>query len=109
MTLLFKLYNRMSMNFLYDVIQGMKRFDAREKVAQSLQKMGLWRGQDSHAMTVPVCSRSNDIVEPRLKEQWFLDCSDMAHEAMMVSVLDVSSVFVERNSLYCEICYNVYI
>ncbi|XP_067935237.1 valine--tRNA ligase-like [Watersipora subatra] len=61
---------------------GMKRFDAREKVAQLLQKKQLWRGQVAHPMAVPVCSRSYDIVEPRRKEQWFLDCSEMASEAI---------------------------
>ena len=62
----------------------MKRFDVREKVAQLLQKKGLWRGQVSHAMAVPICSRSGDIVEPRLKEQWFIDCSGMADDAIKV-------------------------
>jgi len=35
-------------------------------------------------MSVPICSRSSDIIEPKLKEQWFLDCSDMAMDAIQV-------------------------
>ncbi|KAF6038038.1 VARS2 [Bugula neritina] len=68
-----------------EVFDGMKRFDAREKVAQILQKKGLWRGQTSHPMSVPICSRSSDIIEPKLKEQWFLDCSDMAMDAIQAA------------------------
>lgn len=76
------------------IVQGMRRFEAREKVAQLLQKAGLWRGQVSHAMSVPVCSRTNDIVEPRLKEQWFLDCSRLSDNAIKVSPLTVLSHIV---------------
>ena len=67
-------------------MQGMKRFEAREKVALMLQKLDLWRGQEPHSMSVPVCSRSSDIVEPRLKEQWYLDCGQMAEKAIQVCV-----------------------
>lgn len=65
-------------------MQGLKRFDARERVAQMLQKRDLWRGQVPHSMAVPVCSRSGDIIEPMLKDQWFLDMSSMASKAIEV-------------------------
>lgn len=32
-------------------------------------------------MTVPLCSRSGDVVEYLIKPQWFVDCSRMAHKA----------------------------
>lgn len=85
------------------VAQGMKRFDAREKVAQLLQKQELWRGQTTHAMAVPRCSRSFDIIEPLLKEQWFLDCSNMATQAIKVESNDSSllSVYV-KNWMSCH-------
>ena len=75
-------------------IQGMKRFDAREKVAQMLQKNDLWRGQTPHSMAVPVCSRSSDIIEPRLKEQWFIDISTMADQALQVRLPNVAVLCV---------------
>jgi len=65
-------------------LQGMLRFDAREAVAQKLQRAGLWRGQTEHSMTVPICSRSSDIIEPRIKNQWYIDCSQMAERAIKV-------------------------
>ena len=35
-------------------------------------------------MTLPICSRSGDVVEPMLKQQWFLDCGHMSKKAMDV-------------------------
>lgn len=49
----------------------MPRFDARWRVIDRLKKLNLWRGQGEHAMSVPTCSRTGDIIEPMLKEQWF--------------------------------------
>ena len=38
----------------------------------------------------PPVSRSKDIVEPLIKPQWWLNCSDMAKEAVEVSNYDDS-------------------
>ena len=38
----------------------------------------------------PPFSRSKDIVEPLIKPQWWLNCSDMAKEAVEVSNYDDS-------------------
>ncbi|KAJ8038314.1 Valine--tRNA ligase [Holothuria leucospilota] len=61
---------------------GLKRFDAREKIISALKELGLYRGQKEHAMVVPLCSRSRDIVEPLLKEQWFVRCDELASKAV---------------------------
>ena len=36
----------------------------------------------------PTVSRSKDIVEPLIKPQWWLNCTDMAKEAVEVSNYD---------------------
>lgn len=36
----------------------------------------------------PPVSRSKDIVEPLIKPQWWLNCTDMAKEAVEVSNYD---------------------
>lgn len=51
----------------------MKRFDARKAIKEELATMGLLRGTRAHAMKIPVCSRSGDIVECLLREQWLVD------------------------------------
>ncbi|XP_076469865.1 valine--tRNA ligase-like [Babylonia areolata] len=61
---------------------GLPRFRAREAVKRALCDLDLYRGEVDHAMVLPVCSRSGDVVEARLKEQWFLNCQHMAHRAM---------------------------
>jgi valyl-tRNA synthetase len=79
-------------------MQGMKRFDARKAVLDALKEKGLYRDTAENPMVVPVCrfvltsfvddllllfscSRSKDIIEPLLKPQWYVDCSDMAAQA----------------------------
>lgn len=62
--------------------EGMKRFDARVAVEAALQEKGLLRGKVAHAMVLPICSRSRDILEPMLKPQWYVDTSTMAAAAM---------------------------
>uniref|UniRef100_A0A8D8XQQ2 Valine--tRNA ligase n=1 Tax=Cacopsylla melanoneura TaxID=428564 RepID=A0A8D8XQQ2_9HEMI len=66
----------------YGEFSGMKRFDARIRVTEVLTEKGLYRGTESHAMVVPLCSRSKDIVEPLLKPQWYVRTGDMAAKAV---------------------------
>ncbi|XP_074470390.1 valine--tRNA ligase, mitochondrial [Sebastes fasciatus] len=63
-------------------LQGVKRFDARQLVVDALVEKKLFRGKKSHAMTLPVCSRSGDVIEPLLKKQWFVSCDEMAKKAI---------------------------
>ncbi|ORZ31968.1 tRNA synthetases class I-domain-containing protein [Catenaria anguillulae PL171] len=65
-----------------DQFKGMKRFDARYAVLDALKKAGLYRETKDNAMDLPVCSRSGDVIEPRLKPQWWVNCKDMAQSAM---------------------------
>jgi valyl-tRNA synthetase len=51
-------------------VQGMHRFQCREAVVQALTAAGRYEGARDHAMRVGLCSRSGDILEPRLKPQW---------------------------------------
>ena len=60
----------------------MPRFLARGKVREALASADLFRGCRDHAMTLPICSRTGDIIEPFLKRQWFVDCGQMSTDAM---------------------------
>eukprot|EP00262_Sarcandra_glabra_P008440 TRINITY_DN2196_c1_g1_i2.p1 TRINITY_DN2196_c1_g1~~TRINITY_DN2196_c1_g1_i2.p1 ORF type:complete len:1056 (+),score=239.90 TRINITY_DN2196_c1_g1_i2:303-3470(+) len=62
--------------------EGMPRFKARVAVTEALQNKGLYRGTQNNAMSLGICSRSNDVVEPMIKPQWFVDCNDMAKQAL---------------------------
>ncbi|XP_014784317.1 valine--tRNA ligase [Octopus bimaculoides] len=61
--------------------EGMKRFDARKAVVKSLKQKDLYHGTINHSMMLPVCSRSKDVIEPLLMDQWFLNCKTMATKA----------------------------
>lgn len=60
----------------------MPRFKAREAITEALQKKGLYRGSENNEMRLGVCSRSNDVIEPMIKPQWYVNCSDIAKEAL---------------------------
>uniref|UniRef100_A0A673HCZ5 Valine--tRNA ligase, mitochondrial n=1 Tax=Sinocyclocheilus rhinocerous TaxID=307959 RepID=A0A673HCZ5_9TELE len=62
-------------------ICGVKRFDARERVITALMERKLFRGKKKHPMSLPICSRSGDVIEPLLKKQWFVRCQEMSRKA----------------------------
>lgn len=37
-------------------------------------------------MRLGVCSRSNDVVEPMIKPQWYVSCNDLAKQALNAAV-----------------------
>ncbi|XP_063882562.1 valine--tRNA ligase-like isoform X3 [Scylla paramamosain] len=61
--------------------QGLLRFEARGAVPSALSALRLYRGCHAHPMTVPRCSRTQDVIEPVLRPQWFAWCKELAQEA----------------------------
>ena len=55
----------------------MKRFDARVKVIEKLKSQDLWVGMKPHKLKLPLCSRTGDLLEPRLKDQWFVKVDEI--------------------------------
>ncbi|XP_044401811.1 valine--tRNA ligase, mitochondrial 1 isoform X1 [Triticum aestivum] len=62
--------------------EGMPRFTARAAVIDALKEKGLYRGMENNDMELGRCSRTNDIVEPMIKPQWFVNCNTMAKAAL---------------------------
>lgn len=62
--------------------RGIARFEARNLVLDELAKMDLLRGRQHHEMTVPICTRSKDVIEFLVKPQWFVKCQEMASRAL---------------------------
>ncbi|GJR12050.1 valine--tRNA ligase, mitochondrial 1 [Tanacetum coccineum] len=69
---------------------GMPRFEARVAVIEALKSKGLYRDEQKNEMRLGRCSRSNDVIEPMRKPQWYVKCDDMAKEAL-------DAVINERN------------
>ncbi|KAJ3174705.1 hypothetical protein HDU87_006954 [Geranomyces variabilis] len=61
---------------------GLQRFDARVAVLEELKKNGLYRGTEDNKMVIPISERTGNIVEPMLKPQWWVNCKDMAADAL---------------------------
>ncbi|XP_077781306.1 valine--tRNA ligase, mitochondrial isoform X1 [Podarcis muralis] len=81
-------------------LQGLHRFLAREKVLSALKERGLHRGAKEHPMVLPLCSRSGDVIETLLKNQWFVRCEEMARgalEAVESGFLKLTPKFHEKN------------
>lgn len=66
--------------------QNMHRFKAREKILNELHKLHLYKGKEAHAMVIPLCSRTGDIVEYLTKSHWFLKCGEM-YEKVRTAIL----------------------
>ncbi|KAG9124426.1 hypothetical protein FRC07_011685 [Ceratobasidium sp. 392] len=62
--------------------KGMKRFHASRAVVEALKELGLYIEQKDNPMTVPICSKSGDIIEPVMKPQWWVNCGPLAEEAI---------------------------
>jgi valyl-tRNA synthetase len=65
--------------------QGLQRFDARVAVLEALKEKGLYVKTEDNKMVLPMCGRSGNIVEPLMKPQWWINCQDMAKDALEVS------------------------
>lgn len=75
------------------VFDGLRKYDCREKLVESLENMGLLKSVSPHQMTLPICSRTGDVIEHLPKEQWFISCSKLNEKARQV---------VEENKLKIE-------
>ncbi len=64
-----------------EIFTGMKRFEARPKIIAELEKLGLYRGKTANKMSLGICSRSKDIIEPVIRPQWYVDTQSMAKKA----------------------------
>lgn len=63
-------------------LQGMSRFAAREEAVRILRNSNHLIAQEGHAATIPVCSRTGEVVEPRILPQWWMKCSELARSVL---------------------------
>lgn len=68
--------------------QGIKRFDARYKVIAALKEKGLYVRRENNPMSVPICQKSKDVIEPIMKPQWWMKMKGGLAEAAIDVVKD---------------------
>ncbi len=61
---------------------GLDRYEARKRILADLAARGDLVGEKPHELLIGRCQRSNDVVEPRLKTQWFVRTAPLAEEAL---------------------------
>ena len=72
---------------------GLTREEARTRIVADLEARGDLEKAVPHEMILGRCQRSDDVVEPRLKTQWFINVKPMAERAM-ASVREGRTTFV---------------
>ena len=61
---------------------GLDRYEARRRIVAALEADGDLVSAREHAMVIGRCQRSDDVVEPRLKVQWFIRTGPLAEAAL---------------------------
>jgi valyl-tRNA synthetase len=61
---------------------GLDRYAARAAIIGDLAARGDLAGEQPHEMVIGRCQRSNDVIEPRLKTQWFVRTGPLAAAAL---------------------------
>ncbi|MGZ6340525.1 MAG: valine--tRNA ligase, partial [Candidatus Limnocylindrales bacterium] len=75
---------------------GLDRYDARHEILAHLDAMGDLEGSKPHEMVIGRCQRSNDVVEPRLKTQWFVRTKPLAEAALAATRSGRTRILPER-------------
>ena len=58
--------------------RGLDRFEARQRIVADLEASGLLADVKPHKLMVPRCGRTNEIVEPMLTDQWYVNMESLA-------------------------------
>lgn len=66
----------------FGVFSGIPRFTARNMILVMLKEKGFLSEIRPHKMILPICSRSQDIIELQLRPQWFVRCNEMSKKAL---------------------------
>ncbi|MBL8555581.1 MAG: valine--tRNA ligase [Phenylobacterium sp.] len=76
--------------------RGLDRFEARKKVVEAFEALGLLREIEKTRHTVPHGDRSGVVVEPYLTDQWYVAADVLAKPAIK-AVEEGDTVFVPKN------------
>ena len=75
---------------------GLDRYEARRQIVEALQERGDMESIKPHEMLIGRCQRSDDVVEPRLKTQWFIRVAPLAAAALEATRAGKTQILPER-------------
>ncbi len=67
-----------------EAFRGMDRFECRKAVVKAMDELGFLLKTEPHKVSVGLCYRTKDVIEPYLSEQWFIRMEPMAKKALQV-------------------------
>ena len=79
-----------------DRYAGLDRYEARQRIVADLEARGDLAGAAPHEMVIGRCQRSNDVIEPRLKTQWFIRTGPLAARALDATRSGRTRILPER-------------
>ncbi|HSH18326.1 MAG TPA: valine--tRNA ligase [Candidatus Saccharimonadales bacterium] len=65
-----------------EAYRGLAVTEARERVAHDLKEQGLLEKTEDHTHNVGHCYKCNTVIQPLLREQWFVDMQPLAKRAI---------------------------
>jgi valyl-tRNA synthetase len=85
-----------SMNAFAGPYAGLDRHEARQRILADLAGIGDLEGEAEHELVLGRCQRSDDVIEPRLKTQWFVRTGPLAAKALEASRSGALRILPER-------------
>lgn len=64
--------------------KGLDRYEARKKMVEDLEKLGLLVKIEGHTHNVGTCQRCRTVVEPLISKQWYVSMKPLAEPALEV-------------------------
>ncbi len=64
---------------------GFDRYECRKAIIKDLENIGLFRNKTDNNMSIGQCSRCDTVVEPLIKNQWFVKMEPLAKRAIEAS------------------------
>ena len=65
-----------------EAYRGLDRFEARQRIVEDLEKLGLLEKIEDHSLMIPRGDRSHAVVEPYLTDQWYVKIEPLAKPAI---------------------------
>ncbi|HTX14047.1 MAG TPA: valine--tRNA ligase [Candidatus Baltobacteraceae bacterium] len=87
---------------------GLDRFEARKRVVEDLERLGLLEKVEPYVLGIGRCDRCKTIVEPLISTQWFVRTKPLAAKA--IDVVETGRIqFIPENwtKTYYEWMYNI--
>ncbi|HEY9030741.1 MAG TPA: valine--tRNA ligase [Kangiella sp.] len=79
-----------------EAYRGMDRYEARKRIVEDFEQLGLLEKIEPHKLKVPRGDRSGVVIEPYLTDQWYVKIAPLAEPALK-AVKDGDIKFVPDN------------